>query len=213
VAVPSLVIFAAAAVLLTLSTGLTGVQGPLAARAESLKPSQIELNAEDRYRIGERKNVLRDLEENPVTGLGLAVPWTARFPLSVDRPGSREYVHFTALWWWLKLGMLGLIAYLWLMAAGAWAAYRVWREQEDAWLRLAGLGALGGLIGLALVEATAAFTGVTERFTVMIGSVLGLLSAALLDARRRTDVGGSRRAPPQSSNRAAGPEPRTPVGA
>jgi O-antigen ligase len=183
---PGLAILAAA-VWLTVNTGVVGeLSGPLSERARSLRPSEIELNAEDRYRIGERRNVVADIEQHPITGLGLAVPWTGRFPPSVDRPGSRDYVHFTALWWWLKLGVLGAIAYLWLWATSVWTAYRVWRKQRDPWFREVGLGLTAALIGLAIAETTAAFTGVADRFSVVIGVALGVLAAILAEARRET---------------------------
>ena len=188
--VPGVAILASA-VWLTINTGIVAeLSGPLSERVESLNPSQVEMDAEDRYRIGERRNVVQDLEEHPLTGLGLAVPWTGRFPLSIDRPGSREYVHFTALWWWLKLGLLGLMAYVWLVAGSTWAAYRVWREQQDPWLRAMGLGVAAGLIGLALAETTGAFTGVGDRFSLTIGAVFGLLAAALADAHREASSRG-----------------------
>ncbi len=178
VALPGVAVLVAA-LWLTLNSNVVGdVSGPIATRAASIAPTKIEANAQDRYRTGERKNVLADLRANPVTGLGVAVPWTGRYPPSLDRPGSRDYVHFTALWWWLKLGLIGLISYLWLVAASSWAAYRVWRDAADPWLRALGLGLLGGLVGLALAETTGAFTGVTTRFSVTIAVVLGLLAVA-----------------------------------
>lgn len=181
--VPGLAILAAA-IWLTFNTGVVGdLSGPLAERAQSLTPSELEANVQDRYRLDERRNVLADLEIHPITGLGLAVPWTGRFPPSVDRPRTREYVHFTALWWWLKLGLLGLIAYVWLVVASIWTSFRVWVEQTDQWLRPLGLGVAAALIGLALIETTVAFTGVTARFSAVIGAAIGLLVVALRDAR------------------------------
>ena len=178
-----------AALWLTLSTGVVSdVSGPIATRAASLNPNKIEVNAQDNYRIGERQNVLIDIGHNPVTGLGLAVPWTGRYPPSVDRPGSRDYVHFAALWWWLKLGLLGLVSYLWLMAAGLWTSYRLWRESSDPWLKPLGLGLLGTTLGLVLAETTAAFTGVTTRFSVVLAATLGLAAAGLALSRRQADA-------------------------
>ncbi len=180
---PVVGIVAAIALLLSLSGGISGLSGPLAERVESLQPNRVNTNVEDRYRIDERRNVLADIGEQPLAGIGIGVAWTARYPLSVDRSSSRDYVHFTALWWWLKLGLLGLVSYVWLMVAGAWAAYRVWREQRDETLRLAGLAGVGAVVAIALVETTASFTGVTFRFSIVFGAALGFFVAALAEAR------------------------------
>jgi O-antigen ligase len=173
-----------AAVWLTLGSGLiSNLEGPIAERAASLDPSRIEANAQDRYRIGERTNVLADLRENPATGLGLAVGWTGRFPPSLDRPGSRDYVHFTALSWWLKMGLLGLLAYLSLIGTAIWASVSVWRRHDDIRLRLFGLAMAGAVAGLALAEMTGAFVGINLRFSAIAAGALGLLAATLADAR------------------------------
>ena len=129
---------------LSIGTGVIGeVHGPIAERAESLTPAKIESNEEDRYRIGERRNVIAQLGADPLTGIGFAVPWVAQYPLSVDREGSRLYVHFTALSWWLKLGIFGLLAYLAIVGTSIWSSYRVWREHPDPWFRTVGLAMVG----------------------------------------------------------------------
>ena len=175
---------------LSLGTGVIGgeVQGPIAERAESLTPAKIEGNEEDRYRIGERRNVIAQLGQDPITGVGFAVPWVARYPLSVDREGSRTYVHFTALAWWLKLGILGLLAYLWIMGAVIWSSFRVWREHSDPWLQAVGLAMVGAFVGLALAETTASFTGITPRLTAVFAVAAGIVLAMLADARGRPRV-------------------------
>jgi O-antigen ligase len=158
-------------------------QAPLLDRAASLKPSKIEANAEDRYRFDERANVLAELRRHPVTGLGLAVPWTsAARPLGVEHEGGRDYVHSVALYWWLKLGALGIVAYLALMLAAGWLSARVWRRHPMPLMRAVGLASLAGLIGLAVVETTGSFTGVDLRFTVLMGVLLGLLARLGRDA-------------------------------
>lgn len=172
------------AVWLTLGSGvITGLQGPIAERAASLNPSRIETNAQDRYRIGERRNVLADLRERPATGLGFAVGWTGRFPPSLDRPGSRDYVHITALSWWLKMGVLGLLAYVALVGTAIWASISVWRRHDDVRLRLFGLAMVGAIAGLALAETTGAFVGINLRFSAVTAGALGLLAATLAESR------------------------------
>ena len=52
-------------------------QLPLAKRLTSLSPTSIQANREDRYRLDERANVLAAIKENPITGLGVTIPWRA----------------------------------------------------------------------------------------------------------------------------------------
>ena len=165
------------------SVGFQAAQAPLLDRAESLKPSKVESNSQDSYRLDERANVLAELRRRPITGLGLAIPWSsAARPLGVEHEGGRGYVHSVALWYWLKLGILGLVAYVGLMLSACVLAARIWRRHPDPAMRAVGLGSLGALIGLAVIETTGSFTGVDLRFTVVMGVLLGLLAWLARDA-------------------------------
>jgi O-antigen ligase len=152
-------------------------QAPLVERAASLKPSKVQANAEDRYRFDERANVLAEIRRRPITGLGVAVPWSsAARALPVEHENGREYVHTAVLYWWLKLGLIGLIAFVAVMAAAGKLSWDVWRRHRDPLMRAVGLASLCGLVGLAVIETTGSFTGVDLRFTVMLGLMLGVLA-------------------------------------
>jgi O-antigen ligase len=179
----ALLIPATAAVALALWLGFnalaaTDSNSPVLERVQSLSPTSIELNAYDRYRLDEQRNVTAELMRHPLTGLGVGVPWTARHPVAVALPGGQQYVHASILWFWLKLGLLGAITYLWLMLAAARLGLRVWRNSATATVRVAGLALGVGLIGLMVAETTGAFVGVSERVTVLVGTALGWLVAA-----------------------------------
>ena len=135
----------------------------------------------DAYRIVERRNVLASIAERPITGLGLGARWTARYPSPVAYPDARMYTHIVALWYWFKLGILGLLAYVALIAAALLAAYRVFRRHPDTQLRVAALGLLGAIVALVVTEMTESNTGVDPPFTVVIGAVFGLLACARAD--------------------------------
>jgi O-antigen ligase len=151
-------------------------QGPLVERAESLKPSRVEVNAEDRYRLDEQANVVSAIREHPIGGLGLGVDWAATHPLPVEHENGRGYTHVVALWWWLKLGLLGLAAYVSFVLASLATGWQVWRRSEDRLFSAVGLAGLCSLAALVLVETVGSFTGVDARFTVVIGAVVGLLA-------------------------------------
>ncbi len=152
--------------------------GSVVQRLASLNPSKLTSNPEDRYRLDERKNVLAEIRASPLVGLGMAVPWQERYPLSVEATGGRLYVHMAVLWYWLKLGVLGVIAYIGYMLTGIVVGIQVFRRHRDPRIRIAGAGAAAALVGLVVVEATATFLGTDLRLTMLIGCVVGLLSAA-----------------------------------
>lgn len=153
-------------------------QTPLATRVESLSPTKIQQNAEDRYRLDERANVIAEIERHPISGIGLQQGWaaTAR-SLPVEHLNGRSYVHFGFLWWWMKLGILGAAAFVAVLAGGLLLAWRTWRRNREPILRCFGIASLCGIVGLATIETTASFTGVDARFTVLLAAQLGLLAA------------------------------------
>jgi general stress protein CsbA len=153
---------------------------PLVKRAASLAPSKLEANKSDRYRIDERVNVEANIREHPITGLGLDVPWKREVrPLSIESSEEQGlYVHFAVLWYWVKLGVLGLFAYLSLLIGTAVLAWRVARHGRDKALRAFGLASLGGVAGMAVMEATATFAGADSRFTLVLAAQAGLLALA-----------------------------------
>lgn len=151
--------------------------GSLRDRLSSISVSKIESNPQDRYRIGERRNVVAALRESPVAGLGLGIPYRQRYPLSLSDI-THEYVHFAALWWWMKLGILGLLAYVALLATTVFAAARVWLRHPDAVVRAAGLAAATGIVGLGVAETTGTFAGPDPRSSVVVGAIAGLVSVA-----------------------------------
>jgi O-Antigen ligase len=159
----------------TLSLQPLDAETPLVQRARSLEPSKVESNAQDRYRLDELQNVTTEIRHHPVTGLGLGGQWTATHPLGVNHENGRGYTHVVAFWWWLKLGILGLLAYLAVMATSMAMGWQVWRRSTDPLLSAAGLALLCGLAGAAVVETVGSFTGVDPRFTALVGAVGGLL--------------------------------------
>ncbi len=152
-------------------------QSPIVKRAASLSPTSLTNNVEDRYRLDERANVVAELEKDPVTGLGILVGWhAAARPLSIEHEEAREYVHFATLWWWMKLGILGLLSYLLILGSMARLAWAVWRRSTESIVRAFGLASLCGVAGLLVAETTATFTGADLRFSVVLGIQIGLLA-------------------------------------
>jgi hypothetical protein len=162
------------------SAGFQSSGSPIARRAASLAPSKLEANVQDRYRLDERANVLGAIGQHPITGLGIQVPWAATFrPLAVEHEEGRLYVHFAALWLWLKLGILGVLAYIALMVGAAVLGWQAWQRSPEPLLRAFGLGSLCAIAGLVVMDTTASFTAVDRRLTLLFGVQLGLLALSV----------------------------------
>jgi O-antigen ligase len=160
------------------ASGGVQLQGAVVERARSLAPQRIVRDKTDRYRLDEMRNVREELSRHPITGLGIGIAWTARHPMASEFEGGRYYTHVVALWYWLKLGLLGLLAYLAVMVAAVYAALGVWRTEKDPLFRVLGLAVLTALIGLVVAETTGSFTGVEPRITVLLAALFGWLAAA-----------------------------------
>jgi O-antigen ligase len=158
-------------------------QLPIVKRVTSLSPSKLEANAQDRYRLDERANVVAAIRKHPLTGIGVTIPWTASAqPLSVEHEDGREYVHFASLWFWLRMGILGFLAYFAVMIGGAVLAWQAWRRSHEPMLRAFALASLCAIAGLVVIETTATFTGIDPRFTLLFAAQLGLLAQVLRTA-------------------------------
>jgi hypothetical protein len=159
-------------------------QTPIVERAQSIEPSKVQANQQDRYRIDELRNVTAAIRKEPITGLGLGGQWEAVHPLGVEHENGRAYTHVDVLWWWMKLGILGVFAYLSLMGTMVAISWQIWRRAADRMLSAVGLATLCGLLGLAVVETVGSFTGIDPRFSALVGAVGGLLVAVRRQALR-----------------------------
>lgn len=160
-------------------------KSPLVQRAQTLSPGGFGSNRGDRYRIDERKNVLQNIREHPLTGIGLGVSWEVHYPLAESH--DRRYAHVAFLWFWLAFGPLGPIAYVFLLFSALWTAVRLWRRHPDPVIQVGAIAAFGGVLGLAIVELTATFTSIEPRTSILLGAILGWLVAAWRDLPSEED--------------------------
>ena len=181
--VPAAVVVAAVGVLVYTTGAATDFQGPIVKRAQSLDPSKLRANEQDRYRLAERANVIHDLKQHPIDGIGVGVEWSATKPLPFEIPLARQYTHTAFLWFWLRMGILGALAYLTLIVSAIWCGLYVWRRHPDPRIRVAALAAGIGVLGLAIVELASTVIGPDQRGTALIGLVMGLLAVAYLQTR------------------------------
>ena len=104
-------------------------------------------------------------------------------PLPVEHEEGRQYVHFAALWFWLKLGILGLFAYVAIILGSMALAWQAWRATREPLMRAFALASLAGIAGLVAIDTTASYTGVDPRFTVLFATQLGILALLVRFAR------------------------------
>ena len=123
VLLPTVIIIAIASVVTLVLAGFEQLVEPDRGAGKALSPSQISLNADDRYRIEERRNVLHSVLKRPVFGLGIGVPWVVNRPISLAFTGQEQHQALLPLWWWMKMGILGLFAYFWLMATAMYMGF------------------------------------------------------------------------------------------
>ena len=156
---------------------------PLAKRAQTIAPGSLGSNRGDRYRMDERANVIDNIQEHPVAGIGLGVDWEVHRPLAEAH--DRRYAHVAILWYWLAFGILGVIAYLSLIGVGLAASVSIWRRHPDPAVQACAIAAFGAVLALVIVELTATFTGVEPRASLLIGAIFGWLAAAWQDLPAR----------------------------
>jgi O-antigen ligase len=160
--------------------------------AEAVLTFQESRSRGDRYRRAELANVWANIRRSPVYGLGLGVPWRTYEPMPAQYTGFRNYVHAALLWYWLKMGLLGALAYLGYIAAAAWCGRHAWRSGSSPQVRAFGLATSLSVIALLFVELTATQSGVDVRLALVMGLAIGICAAAGLGgdsrySRRRTD--------------------------
>jgi O-antigen ligase len=176
--IAALAVFVIAARLAVSVTSLPDLESSVTERFSTLTPTRVEADPFDRYRLDEARNVVAELRGDPITGLGLGVPWEAKYALPVELERGRGYTHVTFLWWWLKLGLLGALAYVMLMITAMVTAFALARRHPLVEVRAVGLGVFAALVGLAVAETTGSFTGVSPPLTIIFAAMLGWLAAA-----------------------------------
>lgn len=170
------VVLAVALVWILLSSGVNvSLQGPVGERVNSLNPSALQSNAQDRYRLDERANVWAELKRQPLTGLGQGVEWRAVHPLGIEHEDARNYVHNAVMWFWMKYSLLGALGYLALMLGATIVGLRVSRGHPVPQVAAFGLGAAAAIVSLVVAEVAGTWTGADSRFTLILGAIIGVV--------------------------------------
>lgn len=148
--------------------------------------SQDTSDANVRSRQIETRAVWRNIKQQPILGIGLTAPYKADLQFEFQ---NTTYLHNNVLWVWLKFGLLGLLALVWmiwrtittgLQAGATLAATRRLSESQGA------LAAMAVTCGFFVAMLTASFLTASGRFPIMVGVAMAVISTAW--AARRTGV-------------------------
>ena len=138
-------------------------------------------NASNSYRVIEMQNAIANIERAPVLGLGFGNTWSEVAPLPGGDKLAINVLHNTWLWMWMKTGIIGFLAFLWMGAAFLWMGFRAFRGQRDPKLAAVALALLCAFIAQT-VMITFEMQLSLYQTTVAIGVLLGLLAVLARDA-------------------------------
>jgi len=182
-------ILSVTAVYLPIFWNRTGVLAePASAIRSAVDPNQRDA-ASDLYRVIENTDLGIDIHATTPLGLGFGkpIPTTIGLPnlSSIDAFIAYE-PHNTILYLWLRLGVLGAIAFWWMIAAAVISASRLARRSDP---QMALIGTVVLLVVAAyLIEGWYDQGLVSLRISIFVGAALGTLEAA----HRLTAASGTR---------------------
>ena len=128
------------------------------------------------WRLREVEYAVPLVRENPVLGIGLSVPY--RPPFYVTDPLTR-YIHNSYLWLWLKTGLVGLVAFLWLSYRFLTRSLRLWQGNSSDLMQALVLGTGLAFLGDMLSNLVAP-SFVQDWGSLVYPLLLGAVECALM---------------------------------
>jgi O-antigen ligase len=119
-------------------------------------PSARSIALQDR--VYENGLALVSIGKSPIVGIGWGTPYGASAVRNFEgivAARSRDYVHNQYLASWMRMGILGLVAFVGLMVSTIWGAARAGRRagsEETAWLGPATVAAMTALAVSSIVD-------------------------------------------------------------
>jgi hypothetical protein len=153
-------------------------------RVESLKGIAGTDTVSDR--MIENKHALEQMRANPAVGLGFAKRYR---PSLYGAEDTGRFIHNAYFWFVLRMGVLGLAAFVWMAARFLRRTLRDWSGIEDRFLRAVALGSVVAFMGLALMNLGAPYF-VQNWGTAAVAMAFGAAEAAFrTDAAERKSPG------------------------
>ena len=139
----------------------------------------------------------QQITEHPILGIGLKTPY--RPPFYQGDPLT-YYIHNAYLWIWLKTGLLGLVAFLWLSFRFLQRGFQHWRDSGDSFLRAVMLGFTLAYLGM-IVSNLVAPAFVQDYNAAIFAVIMGIGEVILAQSetnRKLLKQGGFHNVQPQS---------------
>lgn len=97
--------------------------------------------ASNLYRVLEKTDILANIQQATVTGLGFGQPFKfyVKLPDLSWWPFWHFETHNAILWVWMKAGLVGFLAFWWLLGRGAYDGSRTVETQREEWALVAEL--------------------------------------------------------------------------
>lgn len=157
------------------SRGLTAQ--PARAIVSLYQPDERDLSSNE-YRIAEARNVQLNIEQAPFLGLGYGKAMEQFIPIPNFGVGftlGHLIPHNTILWVWMRVGLLGFLAFWMLVAAAVARGLLQAARATDPYMRSVALLTVAAL-AVWLVQAFADMGLAEVRLMLFMGALMGVLS-------------------------------------
>lgn len=134
--------------------------------------------ASNLWREAEKVNIAFNIKQSPILGLGFGQPYSfVVFQGNLDETGFvywRYITHNAIFWVWMKMGLIGFIAFWYLLGSGIVLGMIVFRRLTDRYLQaLALLGA--GMIAMQIFFSYGDLGLTYSRNMIYVGCLLGMI--------------------------------------
>jgi O-antigen ligase len=172
-----------------------GVENPLAAgaaRIGSIVTYRDDISSS--YRLAEWRTAASEISRHPLTGIGLGNSitfWSPEFSPERNAYGFRfstYYIHNSYIWFALKLGLLGALIAVALMARMCWLAVNTYRRAADSAVELIALASLGSVVALLVLALTGPHLNVDNATPVVAAVIAAIEITRRLDGQPAGDV-------------------------
>ena len=170
----------AIAVIVVLGAAVAAVQPAFLQSVVSRATAVTALNDPNiQFRLIENHDVWGQVKVHPVEGNGLGTGYLFDFSRFGVAPYVKYYIHNNYLWFWQRMGLIGLGLFTWFIAAFLFGRYRLpdGALRDDPWLAGLVIGARPMIVALLTASITSPLFNTKENVAA-IGTVMGLAVVA-----------------------------------